>query len=257
MMRNKKSAGKRPSPEDEKKTFGQGLHFGAAEAYRLLRTNLLFALPFSSLPEGESCRVIGMTSSLSGEGKSTTALNLAYVLAETGRKVLLMETDLRLPTICKRLGLEGKRGLSNLLAGLCKEEDVLQPSGIQEHLVVMGAGLTPPNPSELLGSDQMKTLLKKLAASFDFIILDLPPVNEVSDALVAARLAHGIVMVVRQGYATRSSVAEAMRQLDHVNAKVVGFVMTHADAQDGKYKSYQRGKYHYGHSAEAKRGPAS
>ena len=166
--------------------------------------------------------------------------------------LLAMETDLRLTTICKRLGLEVRHGLSNLLAGLCEEGDVLQPSGIHERLTVMGAGAAPPNPSELLGSDQMKTLLKGLSGSFDFIVLDLPPVNEVSDALVASRLAHGIVMVVRQGYATRSSVAEAMRQLDHVSAKVVGFVMTHADVQDGR--AYQRGKYRYSYSAAAKKG---
>ena len=166
--------------------------------------------------------------------------------------LLAMETDLRLPTICKRLGLEVRHGLSNLLAGLCEEGDVLQPSGIHERLTVMGAGAAPPNPSELLGSDQMKTLLKGLSGSFDFIVLDLPPVNEVSDALVASRLAHGIVMVVRQGYATRSSVAEAMRQLDHVSAKVGGFVMTHADVQDGR--AYQRGKYRYSYSAAAKKG---
>ena len=166
--------------------------------------------------------------------------------------LLAMETDLRLTTICKRLGLEVRHGLSNLLAGLCEEGDVLQPSGIHERLTVMGAGAAPPNPSELLGSDQMKTLLKGLSGSFDFIVLDLPPVNEVSDALVASRLAHGIGMVVRQGYATRSSVAEAMRQLDHVSAKVVGFVMTHADVQDGR--AYQRGKYRYSYSAAAKKG---
>ena len=114
-------------------------------------------------------------------------------LLQTYSLPLLMETDLRLPTICKRLGLEVRHGLSNLLAGLCEEGDVLQPSGIHERLTVMGAGAAPPNPSELLGSDQMKTLLKGLSGSFDFIVLDLPPVNEVSDALVASRLAHGIV----------------------------------------------------------------
>lgn len=242
---------------NEKKTFGKELNFGAAEAYRLLRTNLLFALPFSSLPEGETCRIVGITSSLSGEGKSTTALNLAYVLAESGRKVLLMETDLRLPTICKRLGLEVKYGLSNFLAGFCKEEEILLPSGIQERLLVIGAGITPPNPSEMLGSSQMKDLLKRLSSSFDFIILDLPPVNEVSDALVASRLAHGIVMVVRQDYATRSSVAEAMRQMDHINAKVLGFIVTHSNIQSGRYKSYHRGKYSYGYAAAAKKGSES
>ena len=257
-MKKKEAVRRNLRPEEEAKTFGPGLNFAASEAYRLLRTNVLFGLPFSALKNGQTCRVIGITSSLSGEGKSTTALNLAYVLAESGRKILLIEADMRLPTITKRLGLEyQKAGLSYLLVGMCEESEAYRPSGVQEHLWVMSAGDAPPNPSELLGSDRMRDAVQSLGKTFDFIILDLPPVNEVSDALVASRLAHGIVMVVRQGYATRSSVAEAMRQLDHVNAKVVGFVMTHADAQDGKYKSYQRGKYHYGHSAEAKRGPAS
>lgn len=232
-------------PDEEKKTFGEGLNFASAEAYRLLRTNLLFALPFSSLADGETCRVVGVTSSLSGEGKSTTTLNLGYVLAESGKKVLIVEGDMRLPTISKRLELGGKEGLSNLLAGLCEAQEMIQLSGIQERLWVMGAGPTPPNPSELLGSEQMKAVLKSIAPGFDFIILDLPPVNEVSDALVASRLTHGIIMVVRRGYATRSSVAEAMRQLSYVDAKVLGFVMTRTEGQGGKYKSAYKGKYGY------------
>lgn len=243
---SKKSKAKRTlRPDEEKKTFGAGMNFAASEAYRLLRTNLLFALPFSSLTNGEICRVVGVTSSLSGEGKSTTVLNLAYVLAESGKRVLVVEADMRLPTISRRLGLEGKAGLSNLLAGLCEAQEIVQPSGIQENLWVMSAGPTPPNPSELLGSERMKVVLKNVAPSFDFIVLDLPPVNEVSDALVASRLTHGIIMVVRQGYATRSSVAEAMRQLGCVDAKILGFVMTHSEGQGGKYKGAYQGKYGY------------
>lgn len=238
------------TPEEEKKTFGEGLNFASAEAFRLLRTNVLFALPFSSLAEGQTCRVIGLTSSLSGEGKSTTALNLAYVLAETGRKVLLIEGDMRLPTITTRLGLEKKAGLSNLLVGMCREEDVVRPSGIQENLWLISAGETPPNPTELLGSGRMGSAVKTLGKDFDFIILDLPPVNEVSDALVVSRLTHGMIMVVRQNYATRSSVAEAMRQLNQTNVKLLGFVTTHSDSQIRKYRSYYKGKYGY---ADAKK----
>ncbi|MBD5133149.1 MAG: CpsD/CapB family tyrosine-protein kinase [Clostridiales bacterium] len=250
---SKQTDGKRPLRlEDEKKTFGEGLSFAAAEAYRLLRTNVLFALPFASLSEGQTCRVIGITSSLSGEGKSTTALNMACVLAESGRKILLVEADMRLPTISKRLGLEKKEGLSNLLAGLCEAEKVLQPSGLQEQLWIVGSGETPPNPSELLGSGRMRDAINRYAAEFDFIILDLPPVNEVSDALVVSRLTHGMVMVVRQGYATRSSVSAAMRQLGYVDAKVLGFVMTHANIQTGKYKSYYKGKYGYSYAGAGK-----
>jgi len=226
------------------------MNFAASEAYRLLRTNLLFALPFSSLREGETCRVVGITSSMSGEGKSTTALNLGYVLAESGKKVLVVEADMRLPTISKRLGLEPKVGLSNLLAGLCTEQEVTHPSGIQERLWVMSAGSTPPNPSELLGSERMKMMLKNVAGAYDFVILDLPPVNEVSDALVTSRLTHGMIMVVRQGYATRSSVGEAMRQMENVSVKVLGFVVTYSDSQSGKYKTYQKGKYAYANAKE-------
>jgi len=249
-MNNEKKRSIRP--EEEKKTFGEGMNFGASEAFRLLRTNLLFALPFSSLKDGETCRVVGVTSSMSGEGKSTTALNLGYVLAESGKKVLVVEADMRLPTICKRLKLEQGTGLSNLLAGLCTEEEVTRPSGIQERLWIMSAGATPPNPSELLGSERMKAMIKNVAGDYDFIVLDLPPVNEVSDALVTSRLTHGMIMVVRQGYATRSSVGEAMRQMENVGVKLLGFVMTYSDRQGGKYKSYYKGEYAYAHAKESK-----
>ncbi len=239
-------------PEEEKKTIGEGLNFETSEAFRLLRTNLLFALPFSSLKEGETCRIVGVTSSLSGEGKSTTALNLGYVLAESGKKVLVVEADMRLPTILSRLKLERGVGLSSLLAGLCTAEEAIYPSGIQERLLIMGSGPTPPNPTELLGSERMKTVLKSVATAFDFVILDLPPVNEVSDALVTSRLTHGMVMVVRQGYATWSSLREAMRQLNTVGVKMLGFVLTYSCGQSGKYKSYYYGRHAYG-SAEKRK----
>jgi len=244
--RKKGAAGRSLSPEDEKKTIGEGLNFASSEAFRLLRTNLLFALPFSSLKDGETCRVVGVTSSLSGEGKSTTTLNLGYVLAESGKKVLVVEADMRLPTISSRLKLEQGAGLSNLLAEMDTEGEVIQPSGIQERLMIMGSGPTPPNPTELLGSERMKTVIKSIASDYDFIILDLPPVNEVSDALVASRLTHGMIMVVRQGYATRSSVGDAMRQLETVGVKMLGFVMTHSDSQNGKHRDYYYRKYAYG-----------
>jgi len=251
-MIKKREKGRSLRLEDEDKTFGKGMNFAASEAFRLLRTNLLFALPFSSLRDGETCRVVGITSSMSGEGKSTTALNLGYVLAESGKEVLVIEADMRLPTISKRLGLEQKIGLSDLLAGLCREQEITQPSGIQERLWIMNAGSVPPNPSELLGSERMKSVLKNVAGAYDFIILDLPPVNEVSDALVASRLTHGMIMVVRQGYATRSSVGEAMRQLENVSVKLLGFVITYSEGQGGKYKYYQKGKYAYAKGSTGK-----
>lgn len=237
--------GKRlPQNTEEDKTFGEGLNFAASESYRLLRTNVLFALP-----DVGRCRVIGITSSLGGEGKSTTALNLAYMLAESGEQTLLLEADLRLPTLTRRLGLEHGPGLSNLLAGLCGTGDVLHPSGIQSNLQVLSAGDIPPNPSELLGAEKMKTLIEEFSSTFKFIIVDLPPVKEVSDALIVSRLMNGILMVVRQNYATRPALSAAMRQLQYVEAKVLGFVVTHSDTQDGKYQNYKKYGYKYGGKA--------
>ena len=186
---------------DEKATFGESLDFASSEAYKLLRTNILFALP-----DEQKCRVVGVTSSCSGEGKSTTALNLAYMLAQANEHVLLIEADMRLPTIARRLGLSATPGLSNVLAGLQDLFGVLQKTDIQENLYFISAGDIPPNPSELLGSKSMHAMMESLAGSFDFVILDLPPVTEVSDALVASRVADGMVVVVRQNYANRRAI---------------------------------------------------
>lgn len=233
--------------EKQDQTFGKNLSFAAAEAYKLLRTNVLFALP-----DEDKCRVIGVTSALQGEGKSTTSLNLSYMLAEMGHKVLLIEADMRLPTISKRLGLKTEPGLSNLLAGVKSGKGMMQNSGIHENLFVISAGDVPPNPSELLGSKQMKTVIDVMSESASFIVLDLPPITEVSDALVASKLTNGMIMVVRQNYANRRAVGEAVRQLQYVDAKILGFVMTCAGGQvKGSYKKYSNYGYGYG-SAEKK-----
>ncbi len=238
--------------EKPDQSFGRNLSFAAAEAYKLLRTNLLFALPNEN-----KCRVIGVTSALQGEGKSTTSLNISYMLAELGQKVLLIEADMRLPTIAKRLGIESEPGLSNLLASVRTDRSVIQNSGIHGNLFVMSSGMIPPNPSELLGSSQMKTMIDAMSQSFSFIVLDLPPLGEVSDALVVSKVSDGMVMVVRQNYANRRAVRDALRQLDYVSAKVLGFVVTCAGGQTkGGYKSgYKNKKYggYYGYDNSKKK----
>lgn len=227
---------------DEQLTIGENLSFAAAEAYKLLRTNILFALP-----DEQRCRAVGVTSAYRGEGKSTTSVNLGYMLAEAGERVLLMEADMRLPALARRLGLSSVPGLSNVLAGLCGVDEALQVSNLHEDLFFLSAGDIPPNPSELLGSGTFGTLMRGLAESFDFIILDLPPVGEVTDALVASKLTDGMVMVVRQKYGERRALADTMRQLKYANAKVLGFVMTCSETQSkGKYKGYGKG-YGYGY----------
>lgn len=226
-----------PQQSTEKAVYGKDLNFASAEAYKLLRTNILFALP-----DEKKCRVIGVTSASSGEGKSTTALNLSYMLAEAGERVLLIEGDMRLPAISKRLGLSVTPGLSNVLAGLNGVNEILQESGIHKNLQIISAGDIPPNPSELLGSKSMRILVELLSEDYDFIVFDLPPVTEVSDALVASKLTDGMIVVVRQNYANRRALMDTIQQLNYVEAKVLGFVMTRTSAGKGKkyYKRYSK-----------------
>ena len=211
------------------------LSFAAAESYKLLRTNLLFALP-----ELE-CRIIGVTSSIRGEGKSTTSVNLAYTLAQTGKRVLLIDGDMRLPTIAQKLDMAGTPGLSNLLAGLNSERSCLRQSSYFDNWYILPAGDIPPNPSELLGSERMHALLDRYKDVFDYILIDLPPVNIVVDALVITKWTDGIIVVVRENYTSRRALDSCMYQVEKLGTKMLGFVMTDADIGGSSYKNY--GKY--------------
>ena len=234
------------TPEESRKTLGSNLSFAAAEAYKLLRTNLVF-----SIPNEDGCKVIGVTSALKGEGKSTTSVNIAYTIAQTGGKVLLIECDLRLPTLAKRIRANATPGLSNFLVGQCGSNDVLQKSSLKSNLWVITAGDIPPNPAELLGSKNMATTIEALKEYFDFIILDFPPVTAVSDAVIGSKLTHGMAVVVRQGYCDRRSIDEAVNQLRFADAKILGFIMTGADTQTKNYKRYGN-NYGYYKQASAK-----
>ena len=228
---------------EQQHMIGDRLNFASAEAYKLLRTNLMF-----SFTDEDKCRIVGITSSLKGEGKSLTAINLAYTIAETGKKVLLMECDLRLPNIAKRLELEPTPGLSNLLVGLNTASEVVQKGVLQTDLDVIVAGDLPPNASELLESSRMQYALEKLSEYYDYVILDLPPVTAVADALVASKLTSGMVVVVRQDYATRAALAETMRQMQYANARVLGFVLNGVvDSELPYQKRYYKYGYEYGY----------
>ena len=158
--------------QEIKNFIGSKLNFEGRESYNLLRTNLMFSVKRND----RNARVIGITSSVHGEGKSLTTINLAYSLAESGQKVILVECDLRLPTIRKKLGLPKSTGLSNLLAGINSENATLHKNVLISKLDVVQAGDIPPNPSELLGSKQFAMLVDNLASEYDVVILDLPPV---------------------------------------------------------------------------------
>lgn len=217
-----------------------GLSFSAAEAYKMLRTSLTFILP-----DENRCRVIGVTSAIRGEGKTTTAINLSYTLAQTEKRVLLIDADMRLPTVAKKLGIPGKPGFSNLLVHMNSAEEVLHKSKILPSWDILPAGNIPPNPSELLGSERMRRLMEELGSRYDYIVIDLPPVNIVSDALVIAELLDGYLLTVRENYTDRHSVNECMRQMSFMEkGKMMGFVMTNSAESDKIYHRYGRsGKY--------------
>lgn len=244
-VNNKKN--RRSNPVDRRNTVGDKLSFAASEAYKLLRTNLIF-----SMADEGKCKIIGVTSALRGEGKSTTAMNLAYTLAQTGKKTLLMEADMRIPVAASTLGIEESPGLSNVLAGLNNLNDALRNGCLNKYLCVMPAGDIPPNPSELLSSKRMEGMLETLAGAFDYIIMDLPPVNAVSDGLAVSKLLTGMVMVVRQNYCDQHSLGEAMRQMEFLKVKVLGFVMNDSESPEKRYKKYgssgRYGYYKYGNS---------
>ena len=223
------------SPEESRKFIGPNLSFAAAEAYKRLRTNLSF-----SLADKNGCKIIGITSAMKGEGKSTTSINVAYTFAQTGKKVLLMEGDLRLPNIAKRLNIHSRPGVSNLLAGQCTGNDVLQRSTFLDKVHVITAGDVPPNPAELLGSEQMQQTLEALSQIFDYIIVDLPPITVVSDALVASELVDGMIVVTRQNFCEKKAVSETIRQLRFAGAKVLGFVVTGAEVHRKHYRRYKK-----------------
>ena len=243
-MAKKKQLFEEMPPEEARRFIGPNLSFAASEAYRRLRTNLSF-----SLSQKKKCKVIGVTSALKGEGKSTTSMNLAYTYAQTGQKVLLVEGDLRLPDIAKRLGIRAKPGISNLLAGQCSGNEVLQRSALLEKVHVIPAGDIPPNPAELLSSEHMEQTIAALSQVFDIIILDLPPVTVVSDAQIASKLVDGMIVVVRKDYCDKRAVAETVRLFQFTGTKILGFVMTGADLPKKKYKRYYKKNYEsYSHT---------
>jgi len=189
-----------------------------AETFRQLRTNLQFA-NFS----GKASAVL-VTSSLPGEGKSTTATNLAISLAQAGQSVCLIDADLRRPMVGEYLGLEKNSGLTTALVGAADVNELLQPWG-DDNLYILTSGQVPPNPSELLGSDQMKELITRLEDVFDSVIIDAPPLLPVTDAAVLSQHVGGVVVVVGAQKLRRQDLKKSLDALEMVDANVLGIVL--------------------------------
>jgi succinoglycan biosynthesis transport protein ExoP len=210
-----------------------------AESYRALRTSLLL----SNL--GAPPKVIMVTSALPQEGKTTTSINCAVVLAQKGIRVLLIDADLRRPSIHKTLGMGPRSGLSNVLTGSATLETAITRSPILPNLDVLPAGTPPPNPAELLASSNMRDVLQQLRGQYDHIVVDTPPTLSVTDAVVLSPRADAIVLVIRSGQTTKQALRRSRDILMQVNAKVSGVLLNAVDLSSPDYYYYYeyQGKY--------------
>ena len=206
------------------------------EAYRTARTNIIFSLADSS----EKCKVLCITSSNAGEGKTTTSLNLAITFAQTGSKVLLIDADLRKPRIHQYLGVVKSDGLTTVLSKQKEFEEVVYHN-LRPGLDCMTSGSIPPNPAELLGSESMEKLLDKLKLQYDYILIDTPPVTVVTDAVALSGYVSGIMLIVREGFTNYESIDQALSLLNIAKAKLIGFFINDIDAMSMNYGSYRSG----------------
>ncbi|WP_209657615.1 polysaccharide biosynthesis tyrosine autokinase [Clavibacter michiganensis] len=214
-----------------------------AESFRSLRTNLQF------LEFGGRSRSFVITSSIQGEGKSTTSSNLALALADSGIKVVLIDADLRRPRLASYMGLEGAVGLTDILIGRAEIEDVIQPWG-SGMLSILPAGQIPPNPSELLGSQGMARLLQDLEARYDVVLIDAPPLLPVTDAAILSKNAGGAIVVVAAGRTHRTQLKSAIANLTNVGADVLGLVITMLPTKGPDAYGYGHYGYGYGYTED-------
>lgn len=211
------------------------LMFSVKEAYKAIRTNIALSI----MKDG--CKRIVFTSAIPSEGKSTTALNVAVSVAQAYTRVLLIDCDLRKPRMHRALRLPNNVGVTNVLSGLSTLEQAIQKSKF-DNLDVLSSGLLAPNPSEMLASERMKNMLDELSETYDYIILDTPPINVVADALPLIKISDGVVFVTRQNYSTHGEFQAALSKLEFINAKIIGVVVNcSSEYETRKYKS--AGKY--------------
>ncbi len=206
--------------------------FAVQEAYKALRTNVMFSLP------GSGCKCLGITSPSPGEGKSTTAVNLAISLAQIDKRVLLIDADMRIPTIAGKLPLVSVPGLSDFLVGEATLEQTVRNMENTYGIHVLPSGNIPPDPTGLLEAKQLENLFNAIRKNYDYVIVDLPPINTVSDAVILSRYIDGYLIAVWEKQTEHRAIADALKQLQLGNSNILGFVCTGGSI--GKNKYYYR-----------------
>jgi capsular exopolysaccharide synthesis family protein len=211
-----------------------------AEAYRSVRTALYFST------SGEVNKIVQVTSPVAGDGKSTLAGNLAVAIANSGKRVLLVDADLRRPTVHKVFGINNKNGVSTVVSGVCQLEDACHATEV-ENLTILTCGPRPDNPSEMLLSPEFEQLLEYVRAAFDFVVIDSPPILAVTDPASVAARADGVIVTLRLAKRSRDLAKRAVDQLQNVGANILGVVVNGVDSVESYgYRSYSYGGYGYG-----------
>jgi len=234
---------------DETKLLGDDTPFAIREAYNSTRTKLLF------YGQGEKCPVFAVTSSLPGDGKTMSSVNLAISFAQMGKKTLLIDGDMRKATMHSYLKIGYQDGLSELMAGLTKEINIREAG--KENLFFLPSGDIPPNPAELLASSKMTEVIKALREKFDYIIIDTPPVEVVTDAALLAPYVTGYVFIVKCGSSDINIVKHSIETIQELKGNIVGFILNDSNnVRDNYYRSsgyykkyYKYGGYKYGRGA--------
>lgn len=206
-----------------------------AEAYRVIRTGIQFA------QAGKELQTIALTSCTPNEGKSTTVANLAVVLTQAGKSVLLIDCDMRNPTVHKNFNLSNKVGLSSCISMGTALSDAVQKTSI-EGLYALTGGVIPPNTSELLGSEQMKNVLQRAKEQYDYVLIDTPPVMPVTDALIVGRFVDGMILVIASAEVKVEMARDVKNQLVNAGANILGVVLNKVRSE---HHGYGYGYYYY------------
>ena len=207
----------------------------AAEAYRVIRTSIQFA------QAGKELKTIAITSCTPNEGKSMTVANLAVVLTQAGKSVLLMDCDMRNPTVHKNFNLSNKVGLSSCISMGTPLSEAVQETKI-ENLYALTGGVIPPNPSELLGSERMQNILQRAKEEYDYVLIDTPPVLPVTDALIVSRFVDGVILTIASGEVKVEMARDVKNQLVNSGANILGVVLNKVRSE---HHGYGYGYYYY------------
>lgn len=230
---------KNGTEETHIKLTDKDVPFNVVESYKSIRTNISFSL--STVDK----KILVISSSNPGDGKSTTSANVAIALAQGGNKVLLIDADMRKSVQHKIFGIKNKKGLSSAISKMSKVDECIQKK-VMDNLDVMTSGPIPPNPSELLASDSMTELLERLSGQYSTIIIDTPPVNLVTDAMELSKNVSGIVMVVRYGVTTDDDLDAALKRIEFSQMNMLGFILNDVKLKrNGRYYSKNYYKYKY------------